>query len=269
MHSQFHDQEIPMIQFRNYSKPLTWFLAILLAVSLAACGGGDGGGAPPNPAAGPAPVNLGAAGTFAILSRSGITDVPTSAITGNVGTSPITGAAILVTCAEVTGTIYATDAAGPLPCAVTDPTLLTAATGDMVTAYLDAEGRTSPNFTELGAGEIGGMTLSPGLYKWSTGVSITTDVTLSGDSNDVWIFQIAGDLTQANATAVHLAGGALPKNIIWQTFGVASIGTTAHFEGILLSQTSITLGTLASVNGRLFAGTAVALDQNTVVQPAP
>ncbi len=114
---------------------------------------------------GPAAVNLRSAGTFAILSKSGITDVYASAITGNVGTSPITGAALLLTCGEVTGKVYVVDAAGPLPCAINDATTLTAAVGDMQTAYLDAQGRKSPDFTELGASEIGGLTLSPGLYK--------------------------------------------------------------------------------------------------------
>src|ERR1035437_1306530 len=103
---------------------------------------------------GQAPVNLGTAGTFTILSKTGITDVYKSAIVGNVGTSPITGAALLLTCGEVVGKIYVVDAAGPLPCAVNDATALTAAVGDMGTAYLDAQGRKSPNFTELGAGEI-------------------------------------------------------------------------------------------------------------------
>lgn len=216
-----------------------------------------------------APVNLGTAGTFAILSKTGITDVYASAIVGDVGTSPITGAALLLTCGEVTGKIFVVDAAGPLPCAVNDATSLTAAIGDMQTAYLDAEGRTSPNFTELGAGEIGGLTLAPGLYKWGTDLLISTDVTLSGGPNDVWIFQVAGQLIQANATRVTLAGGALAKNIFWQVADNASIGTTAHFEGVVLGKTLVAVKTGASANGRLFAQTAVTLQMNAVTQPAP
>jgi len=80
-----------------------------------------------------------------------------------------------------------------------------------------------PNFTELGAGEIGGLTLVPGLYKWGTGVSISKNVTLAGGSSDVWIFQIAGSMTQASATKVILAGGALAKNVFWQAADVVSI----------------------------------------------
>jgi hypothetical protein len=216
-----------------------------------------------------APVNLGTAGTFVLLSKTGITDVYASAITGNVGTSPITGAAMLLTCGEVTGKIYVVDAAGPLPCAVNDGTSLTAAVGDMQTAYLDAQGRVSPNFTELGAGEIGGLTLAPGLYKWGTGLLISTDVTLSGGPDDVWIFQVAGTLNQANATRVTLAGGALPKNIFWQVADSVTIGTSAHFEGVVLGKTLVAVNTGASANGRLLAQTAVTLQMNAITQPAP
>lgn len=219
--------------------------------------------------AGQAPVDLGSAGTFAILSKTGVTDVYKSAVTGNVGSSPITGAAILLSCPEVSGTIFSVDAAGPLPCTVNAAPFLTLAVLDMEIAYLDAAGRTSPNYTEVGAGEIGGLTLNPGLYKWGTGVKISTDVTLTGGPNDVFIFQIAGTLVQANATRVTLAGGVQAKNIFWQVAQGASIGTTAHFEGIMLAKTNIAVKTGASVQGRLMAQTAVTLQMNAVTQPAP
>jgi hypothetical protein len=215
-----------------------------------------------------APVNLGTASTFTILSKTGITDVYKSAIVGDVGTSPITGAAMLLTCGEVVGKIFVVDAAGPLPCAVNDATTLTAAIGDMGTAYLDAQGRKSPDFTELGAGEIGGLTLAPGLYKWGTSVMISNDVTLSGGPNDVWIFQVAGQLNEANGKRVTLAGGALAKNIFWQVADSVAIGTTAHFEGVVLGKTLVAVNTGASANGRLFAQTAVTLQMNAITQPA-
>jgi hypothetical protein len=138
----------------------------------------------------------------------------------------------------------------------------------MQTAYTDAAGRVTPDFTELGSGAIGGLVLVPGLYKWGTGVLIATDVTLNGGPNDVWIFQISGGITQAAATRVLLTGGALAKNVFWQTFGAVAIDTTAHLEGIVLSQTGITLATGATVNGRLLSQTAVTLDASTVTQPA-
>jgi hypothetical protein len=227
-------------------------------------GGGTGGGGTPQ-----VPGVLGTASTFAILSKSGITDVAASVITGDVGASPITGAAIGLSCPEVIGTIYSVDAAGPLPCEVINAALLTTAVADMQTLYTDLAGRTLPDFTDLGAGEIGGLTLAPGLYKWGTGVSISTNVTLSGGPNDVWIFQIAGTLTQASATTVTLTGGALAKNVFWQSAGAVAIGTTAHLEGIVLGQTLIAVNTGASVNGRLLAQTAVTLQKNVVTQPAP
>ena len=218
-------------------------------------------------AAGPVPVALGSAGNFVILTKAGITDVPASAVTGNIGTSPITGAADLLTCTEVTGRVYSVNAAGPRPCSITDPVRLTTAVLDMQLAYTTAAGRSHPNFTELGAGNIGGRTLVPGLYKWSTRLLIPTDITLSGGRNDVWIFQIAKNLNLSNGIAVHLSGGAQAKNIYWQVAGQAIFGTTSHMEGIVLSKTLIAMKTGASIHGRLFAQTAVTLQKNAVRQP--
>ncbi len=219
-------------------------------------------------AAGPAPVLLGTAAGFAILTKTGVTDVPASAIVGDVGASPITGAAIGVTCAEVTGTIHSVDAAGPA-CEVTDPTFLTTAVSDMEIAYADAAGRTVPApVTELGAGDISAMTLAPGLYKWGTGLNIDNrGVTLTGGANDVWIFQIGQNLTVANAAIVTLGGSAQAKNIFWQVAGQATLGTTADFKGTILSKTLISLDTGAVMNGRALAQTAVTLKMNAVTKP--
>jgi hypothetical protein len=254
------------MRFRNL------FIVSIAAISLLAAGttavAADTGIPVASAAAVQAPVNLGTAGTFAILSKTGVTDVYASAINGNVGSSPITGAAIGLECPEVmTGTIYSVDAAGPA-CEVTDPTFLTTAVGDMETAYNDAAGREFPDFIDLGAGEIGGLTLLPGLYKWNGGVSISTDVTLEGGPNDVWIFQVAGTINQASATRVTLAGGAQAKNVFWQSAGAVSIGTTAHFEGTILAKTMVAMKTGASMNGRMLAQTAVTLQMNTVTKPA-
>ena len=212
-------------------------------------------------------VNLRLAGNFVILSKSGITDVYKSSIVGDVGTSPITGAAILVKCTEVVGTIYSVNAAGPLPCRVINASRLTTAVLDMQTAYTDAAGRLRPNYLNLGAGNIGGKTLKPGLYKWTSAVVIPTDVTISGSPTDVWIFQIAGTLKMSSAVRITLAGGALAKNIFWQTSGAVTLGTTSHFEGIILGKTGINLQTGASINGRLLAQTAVTLQMNGVTKP--
>jgi hypothetical protein len=216
---------------------------------------------------GPNAVELEGAGSFAILSKSGITNVFESTIVGDVGTSPITGAALLLTCAEVTGNVYAVDAAGPLPCSNSSASYLTLAVRDMEVAYVDAATRPNPDFTELNGGIIGGTTFSPGLYKWTSTVVIAEDITFDGGPNDVWLMQVAGTWDLASGKKVNLTGGALAKNIFWQTAGATTIGTYAHFEGIILAQTNIVVQTGASVNGILLAQTAVTLDKATVTKP--
>ena len=224
------------------------------------------------PAKGPAVVNLGTAGSYVVLAETKIANVPTSAITGNLGISPaaisfITGFSLTkigttsATASQVTGNLTGGDMDAPTS------TNLTTAISDMGTAYTDAAGRPTPDHLNLGTGELGGLTLAPGLYKWTTGVTISSDLTFSGGPNDVWILQIPGNLRLNPAKHVFLLGGAQAKNIFWQVAGAASIGTTAHFEGIILSQTSITLETGASMNGRALAQSAVVLDSNALTQP--
>jgi hypothetical protein len=224
-------------------------------------------------AAGPAPVNLGTAGYFVILAKTGVSTTGTTAIVGDIGVSPvaasyITGFSLIAdstktfsTSSVVTGKLYASDYAAPTPA------VMTTAVSDMQTAFTDAAGRTTPDFTELAAGDISGLTLVPGLYKWGTGVSITNGVTLSGGADDVWIFQIAGDLIVNNSTIVTLTGGAQAKNIFWQVSGQANLGTAADFKGIILSQTLISLNTGAVMNGRALAQTAVTLNATAITSP--
>jgi methionine-rich copper-binding protein CopC len=221
------------------------------------------------------PVDLGLAGTYAILAKSGISTTPGTLITGDIGVSPIAANAItgfgltldasnqFATSPLVVGKVYAADYAPPTP------TNLSTAISNMETAYADAAGRTLPDATELGAGEIGGMTIAPGLYKWSSGVLVTTNVTLKGCPEDVWIFQIDGDLTVAGGKSVILEGGAQAKNIFWQVAGGAGvkIGTTAQMEGIILALNAIVVDTGASWNGRALAQKAVTLDANAITEP--
>ena len=250
-----------MIARTVFGAALLRFLPVLPAVLLTApLAHAAGAAAPVFTAA----VNLGGAGHFVILSKSGITDVPGSDVTGNVGTSPITGAADHLTCAEVTGKIYSVDAAGPAPCSIKSPARLTTAIGDMQTAYTDAAGR-SATITELGAGNIGGLTLAPGVYSWSSNVTIPSNVALKGSRNDVWIFQISKNLLVSSGEAVILRGQARARNVVWQVAGKVSLGTTSHFEGTILAKTLIALKTGASINGRLYSQTAVTLQMNSVV----
>jgi len=222
-------------------------------------------------ATGLAVVGLGAAGNYVILAKTAINNNPTSSITGDLGISPaatsyitglsITNATGYATSAQVTGKIYAADMASPTPIN------LTTAVGDMITAYNDAAGRPSPDFSELGTGNIGGKTLTEGLYKWTNTVTAPTNVIISGSSTDVWIFQIAGNLTVSSGVKITLSGGAQAKNIFWQVAGTVSIGTTAQFKGVILSQTGITLARGAAFTGRALAQTAVILDGNVVTKP--
>jgi hypothetical protein len=139
----------------------------------------------------------------------------------------------------------------------------------MELAYTDAAGRTVPApVTELGAGDISAMTLAPDLYKWGTGLNIDNrGVTLQGGANDVWIFQIAQDLTVANTAIVTLSGGAQAKNVFWQVAGKATLGTTSAFKGTILSKTQVVLQTNAAMIGRALAQTQVTLDHTTVTTP--
>ena len=216
-------------------------------------------------------VDLGASGNYVILAKTAITNVPTSAITGDMGISPaaasyITGFAIVkatgyATAAQVTGKIYAADMASPTGIN------LTTAVNNMLTAYTDAAGRPFPDFSELGTGNIGGKTLAPGLYKWTNSVTMPSNVTIAGSATDVWIFQIAGNLNMSTSVLITLTGGALAKNIFWQVAGTVTLGASSHFEGIILSKTAITFQTGASINGRALAQTLVALDKNIVSKP--
>jgi hypothetical protein len=216
-------------------------------------------------------VNLGSSINYVILAKTAINNNPTSSVTGDMGLSPaatsyatgfaLTNATGYATSSQVTGKIYAADMA--------DPTgiNLTTAVSDMITAYNDAAGRPMPDFSELGTGNIGGKTLTAGLYKWTSTVSMPSNVTISGSATDVWIFQISGDLNMSSSVNITLTGGALAKNIFWQVAGQATFGATSHFEGIILSMTGITFQTGASINGRALAQTAVVLDGNVVAKP--
>ena len=224
-------------------------------------------------AAGPGPVNLGTAGDYVILAKSGVSTTGATSVVGNIGLSPATATALtgfsqtadatnqFSTSSLVTGRLYASNYAPPTPAN------LTAAVLDMQNAYTDAAGRTSPDFTELGAGNINGMTLAPGLYKWGTGVTFTSSVTLSGGANDVWIFQIAQGLTVGNGAVVTLGGAAQAKNVFWQVGSQAALGTTADFKGTILSKTLIAVNTSAVVHGRALAQTAVTLNATAISLP--
>lgn len=222
-------------------------------------------------------VDLGSAANFVILSQAGISTTAGTSIVGDIGVSPIASTAItgfglildpsgqFSTSSLVVGNVFAPEYAPPTP------SMLGTAIGDMQTAYTDAAGRSNPDFLNLSGGNLSGETLAPGLYKWASGVTITDSITLDGggDSNAVWIFQIDNRLALASGSDVFLSGGASAQNVFWQTAEGATFGTNSHFEGILLTATDIAVQTGASVNGNLYAQTAVTLDSNSIVQVVP
>lgn len=224
---------------------------------------------------GPEPVLLGTAGNFVVLAKAGISCNLSSNIHGNIGISPaaasyITGFDLILdpsglfsTSPLVNGNVYAADYATPTP------DNLTVAVLDMQAAYVDAAGRPTPDFVNLGSGDISGLTLVPGLYNWDGAVSISAPIILDGAGDDVWIFQIAGSVVMNPNVQMILSGGAQAKNVFWQTFGPLILHSGNHLEGNVLCSTAINLDANASVTGRLLSHTAISLNQNFIIAPNP
>jgi len=285
-----------MNKYQDNFKARTWLTALLVAGAVAGCSGGGGGGSGSGSGSdtksstgavcsgGAACVSIGAAGNlgaasgYGILAKTGVSTVPGSAVTGNIGLSPkarvgLTGWSETSDVTDTFSTsaqdiapskLYADDYVGG-----TTKVDLGTAVGSMQTAYTEAAGKPAgvgPNLN-LGAGTVAGQTLAPGVYTWGSNVNITTDLTLNGSATDVWVFQVAGTLDMAANTKVILSGGALPQNVFWQVSGAVTMGAGTHFEGIILGQTGITFGNHSSINGRLLAQTAVVLDMTTVTVP--
>jgi hypothetical protein len=231
-----------------------------------------------NAASGEDAVDLRTAGNFVILAKTGISTVPDSKITGDIGVSPISSAAITgFNLAMHTSGKYSTDNEVQLegkafaPEYVDAGTVLTTAVSDMQTAYTDAAGRsTTAANLNLGGGLIGGLTLTPGVYTFTVDVQITTDLTFDGSATDVFIIQTTGNIIQAANINVILADGAKAENIFWQVAGAVTVGAGAHLEGILLVKTDVTFVTGSSLNGRILAQTAANLQMATITEkPVP
>ena len=209
-------------------------------------------------ACGQLPVVLASAANFAVLAGSTVTSTGLSKVTGDLGVSP--GTAVT---GFPPGILVGAKHAG-------DPT---SAQGiaDLTTAYNSAAGRKLCPVSV--SGNLGGMTLAPGLYKSTTSLAVSSgDLTLDaqGDRNAIFIFQIASTLTTTSGRQVILKNGARSANIFWQVGSSATIGTTSVFQGTIMADQAITLQTGANLNGRALARiAAVSLDGNTIVKPAP
>jgi len=282
-----------MNKFDNISKPLMWSTTLVLAAILAGCGGGGG-----SSVQGPAPigstctgtgcVDLGTAANYVILAEAGVAYTPTATVSstpkiiGNIGVSPaaastITGLALdlpaggaFSTSTLVTGAIYAPGYAPPTPANLTTAIGKKLAAYNAAAAMATADGGLaggSPGVACPNAGDLGGQTLTPGVYTCGIAVQISTglDLTLSGAG--VYVIKTTGTLTQAANTHVLLTGGALPQNVFWQVASTVSIGQGAHMEGNILSASNIALVTGATLKGRLYSATDIAMDANTVTQP--
>jgi len=215
-------------------------------------------------------VELGTARNYVILASTGIFNNPESNITGDLGLSPadtssltgfdITEESNYATSTQVNGRIYVSNMGAPTPAN------LTVAVEDMVAAYDDAAGRSNPDFIDLHNSDIGGRALSPGLYKWNGNLNVSSGITISGNSDDVWIFQVAEGLNISSDVSMELSGNTQVRNIIWQVTGNVEIGPGAQFKGILLTTENITLNNNATVTGRLLTQESVNLDSNTITQ---
>jgi hypothetical protein len=215
-------------------------------------------------------VNLGTAGEYVILSKTGISTVPSSKITGDIGVSPIAATAItgfglimhsegqFSEASQITGKAFAADYGG------VTATSLTTAVSDMQTAYADAAAR-APDYTNVGGGAIGSLTLSTGVYSFDVDISFDSDVTFTGTDKDVFILQTTGSVLQAAGTNV-LLDGVLAKNIFWQVAGQVEVGAGAHMEGVVLVKTDALFMTGSSLEGRVLAQTACNLQQAVITQ---
>jgi hypothetical protein len=227
-------------------------------------------------------VGLGAAENYAILAKTGISTVPDSVITGNIGVSPIAATAI-------TGFDLSLDTTGLLSTSTQlfvngnkvhaasyggqTAVDLTTAVSSMETAYTDAAGRLNTDAAKLnlGGGILGGdfggdgYELTPGVYTFGTSVTIAGNIHFKGTADDIFIIQIEKDLMQAANYQVILEDGALAENIFWQVAGEVVVKAGAHMEGVLLVKTAVTFETGSSLNGRVLTQTACSLDQATIV----
>ena len=200
-----------------------------------------------------------------------MTNTGTTSITGDVGASPIAVGALtgfgLIPFADgtystspfVVGRVYAADMLPPTPA------YLNAAIADLLSAKLDAASRLNPSFVGLAAGNLNGLTLEAGLYKWASALTLTTSVTFDGCESDVWILQITGAVTVGAGASVVVTGGALAANIFWDIAGAVTVAAGAHIEGILMP-TSITFGAGSSLNGAALVQTSITMSSNIIVK---
>jgi len=218
-------------------------------------------------------IELGTASNFVILARQGISTTGTTMIHGDVGLSPgvekaLVGFSTVIDSTNrhsksvfVDGKICTADYAAPTPAGLSQAVL------DMEAAYKAAVARDSVDSTDLGSGNVDGLTLKAGLYTWGTDLKVANGVTLDGGPDAIWVFKVAKGLNVGNGAVISLTGGAQAKNVFWQVEGKASLGTKSDFKGIVICKGDIELAKGSIFNGRLLSQGSVKLDAATVTAP--
>jgi hypothetical protein len=224
-------------------------------------------------------VELGRAEEFVILAKTGISTVPASSISGNIGVSPIDATAItgfnlkmdsggeFSTAKQIVGRAYAADYAAPIPTELTD------AVSDMETAYANAAERPNEDDERINIGkddikgDLSGMSLTPGVYTFGVDISFSEDISFDGGPDDVFIIQTTGNLLQAEGTQVILENdGVQAKNIFWQVGGEVKVGAGSILKGVLLVKTNALFMAGSSLDGRVFAQTACDLRKASITE---
>jgi hypothetical protein len=235
---------------------------------------------PVPPSQGPAPVNLGTAANYVLLSKAGVTTTGLTSITGNVGTSPIAGTALTgfaltahssntfftspIVHVDVNGNggkIYSADLAAPTP-AIMGTAIL-----DLGTAFSDAVSRAPTTVPERASGLLDGLTFQAGVHKWSSPVSFASGITLNGSADDVFIFIVAQTFVLGAGASVTLTGGAQAKNIFWAVSGYTQLTSGAKLFGNILCATQIVFQAGSELVGRALAQTAITMIATTISMP--
>lgn len=217
----------------------------------------------------PATVNLGKAGNFTILAKTGVSTTGATTVTGDIGVSPNSATSLtgfsqtmdssnrFSTSTYVVGKLYAADYAVPTP------SYTGTSVSAMEAAYTDAMGRPADE-TGRGAGTLTtGEIFTTGVYKWNSDVNITDDITINGSATDIFIFQITGKLNIDSGKKVLLSGGVIPANIFWAVAGTTTLQTTSIFEGNILGGSGAS--TIAMLNGATLHGKALGQTDVTLI----
>ncbi|KAK4702426.1 hypothetical protein P7C70_g3800, partial [Phenoliferia sp. Uapishka_3] len=217
-------------------------------------------------------IPLGVAGTYTVVAKTGVSTVPSSSVTGNIGIAPaamtyLTGfsftsadASVPSTSSQIKGLAFAPETIGS-----TSPQ----AALDMVAAYNNGAAQGPADFTELKGGALDGLTLTKGIYKWGTTVvlGVGQTLTLSGACGDVFIFQAAGAISTGANSNIKLVGGLQSNSIFWVGATALTTGVSSNFAGIILTYTNVVIGTSAALDGAIYTQTEAALHMATITPP--